>query len=106
MSKWIKMTDKKPSPGQYVLMYTPRLGVFMGHNPQETEYEYVGYDETGKPFMEKITHWAYLPEPPGENPKETTRGLHLGHKHYCSICGELAYMEKYCSMCGTKVKEI
>ena len=25
-------------------------------------------------------------------------------KEYCSVCGELAYCENYCSKCGTKLK--
>ena len=32
-----------------------------------------------------------------------TRGIHLGHKHYCSGCGKLSYMENYCSQCGGEV---
>lgn len=35
--------------------------------------------------------------------KTATRGLHVGHRHYCSNCGELACMENYCSRCGAKV---
>ena len=31
------------------------------------------------------------------------RGLHLGHKHYCSACGQFAYCEDYCSRCGAKM---
>lgn len=37
--------------------------------------------------------------------KEATRGLHLGHMHYCSNCGTLSYMHNYCATCGAKVKE-
>lgn len=40
-----------------------------------------------------------------EEPKEATKGLHLGHQYYCSNCGELTYMYKYCASCGAKVKE-
>lgn len=36
---------------------------------------------------------------------QATRGLHLGHRYYCSNCGVLAYMEKYCSSCGACVIE-
>lgn len=35
----------------------------------------------------------------------TKRGLHLGHRHYCYNCGQLSYMEDYCSRCGAKVHE-
>jgi hypothetical protein len=41
-----------------------------------------------------------------EEPKEATRGLHLGNYYYCSNCGKLASMENYCSMCGAKVKKV
>ena len=34
---------------------------------------------------------------------EATRTLHVGSKHICSNCGELASMENYCSRCGAKV---
>ena len=40
-----------------------------------------------------------------EEPKEATRGLHLGHQYYCSNCGELTYMYRYCASCGAKIKE-
>ncbi len=40
-----------------------------------------------------------------EEVKQTRRLLHLGHRHYCSNCGGLAYMENYCSLCGAKVVE-
>lgn len=33
----------------------------------------------------------------------TRRGLHLGNKYYCANCGQLAYLEKYCSQCGAKI---
>lgn len=31
------------------------------------------------------------------------KGQHIGHKHYCSACGQLAYCEDYCSKCGAKM---
>lgn len=34
---------------------------------------------------------------------EATRTLHVGSRHICSNCGELACMENYCSRCGAKV---
>lgn len=34
---------------------------------------------------------------------EATRTLHVGSKHICSNCGELASMENYCSKCGARV---
>lgn len=34
---------------------------------------------------------------------EATRTLHVGSRYICSNCGELAYMENYCSKCGAKV---
>ena len=34
---------------------------------------------------------------------EATRTLHVGSKHICSNCGELASMENYCSRCGARV---
>lgn len=40
-----------------------------------------------------------------EEPKVATKGLHLGHQYYCSNCGELTYMYRYCAFCGAKVKE-
>lgn len=38
-----------------------------------------------------------------EEPKVTTKGFHLGHQYYCSNCGELTYMYRYCASCGAKV---
>ncbi len=38
-----------------------------------------------------------------EEPKQTTKGLHLGHQYYCSNCGVLTYMHNYCASCGAKV---
>ena len=38
-----------------------------------------------------------------EEPKQATKGLHLGHQYYCSNCGELTYMHNYCASCGAKV---
>ena len=35
--------------------------------------------------------------------EETRRTMHVGSKHICSNCGELASMENYCSRCGAKV---
>lgn len=40
-----------------------------------------------------------------EQPKECTKGLHLGHNYYCSNCGQLTSMYNYCASCGAKVKE-
>ena len=34
---------------------------------------------------------------------EATRTMHVGSRHICSNCGELASMENYCSRCGAKV---
>lgn len=38
-----------------------------------------------------------------EEPKQATKGLHLGHQYYCSNCGKLTYMHNYCASCGAKV---
>lgn len=38
-----------------------------------------------------------------EEPKQATKGLHLGHQYYCSNCGVLTYMHNYCASCGAKV---
>ena len=32
--------------------------------------------------------------------KHGHKGLHVGHKYYCSVCGRLAYCEEFCSRCG------
>lgn len=37
--------------------------------------------------------------------EECTIGLHLGHQYYCSNCGELTYVDRYCASCGARVKE-
>lgn len=41
----------------------------------------------------------------GKLPDEltATRTLHVGPKHKCSNCGELAVMERYCYRCGAMV---
>lgn len=38
--------------------------------------------------------------------KTAHKKLNLGHRSYCSNCGELAVMERYCSRCGAKVISI
>ena len=38
-----------------------------------------------------------------EEPKQATKGLHLGHQYYCSNCGKLTYMHNYCASCGAKI---
>ena len=35
--------------------------------------------------------------------EETQRTMHVGSRHVCSNCGELASMENYCSRCGAQV---
>ena len=66
MSQWIKITDRKPPLDGYVLMYAPRMGVFVTQpkfdNPA---FEYVAYDKDGT-FLGKATHWMPLPKPPVE----------------------------------------
>ncbi len=37
--------------------------------------------------------------------KECTRRLNLGLRSYCSNCGELTTIHRYCASCGAKVKE-
>lgn len=37
--------------------------------------------------------------------KYTKKGLHVGHKYYCSACNNLSYIEDYCSKCGAKLIE-
>ena len=39
----------------------------------------------------------------GEKRLTTTKGLHVGHKYYCSNCGKLANMVNFCEYCGAKV---
>ena len=47
---------------------------------------------------------AFLELPTEDLKRPTaTRGLHLGHRHYCSSCGKLAYCENYCSNCGAEI---
>ena len=46
-----------------------------------------------------------LPTVKLEEPKECTKGLHLGHNYYCSNCGKLAPIYNYCAYCGAKVVE-
>ena len=31
------------------------------------------------------------------------KGQHIGHKYYCSACGQFAYCENYCSNCGARM---
>ena len=38
--------------------------------------------------------------------KTAHKKLNLGHRSYCSNCGELAVMERYCSRCGARVISI
>ena len=38
-----------------------------------------------------------------ESPTTATKGIHVGHRYFCSNCGKLSYMENYCSICGAKV---
>ena len=52
-------------------------------------------------FDEKHSHLT--PTVDAEPIKYTERGLHIGHKHYCSACGYLSYIENYCSKCGAKL---
>jgi hypothetical protein len=40
-----------------------------------------------------------------EQPKECSRRLNLGLRSYCSNCGELTTIHRYCASCGAKVKE-
>ena len=53
-----------------------------------------------KQFVENIYNAGYRKQ------VEATRGLHLGHMYYCSNCGKLTYMDKFCANCGAKVKGI
>lgn len=70
MNQWIKITNKKPPFGGRVLMYAPRMGVFVTQPKSDNPtFEYVGCNKDG-PFLDIATHWMPLPEPPNDEPKK------------------------------------
>lgn len=66
MSEWISVKDRLPKPGERILLSSKK---FVGEGwINGTLNKFFRYDgiEWSKIFIENITHWMPLPEPPEE----------------------------------------
>lgn len=65
---WIRVKDKKPRKGKYVLLYNGHwIGVGKYQPNSELVYEPKWQDETTEYITPSPTHWQPLPKPPKNN---------------------------------------
>lgn len=64
---WIKIADRKPEPGQRVLLYGPEIGVASVVAHLSIYGEWVDRIPEYLPYLKHATHWMPLPDAPASS---------------------------------------
>ena len=85
---WISVKDRLPKIGKFYLVNSGDGGVFVGAYFTSSPGQWAVHTNQGPTWIDGVTHWRPLPEPPESSPEEGGENTNTSHRFRPAVLGE------------------